>query len=155
MEKQNRDVVALVDVKAHPRDLRRKRRGMHPKGFNYLACHGGWLAGGLEPHPYPPLLRTPFFPIEGISLIPINMSRSPSPTITLPTLSASQRLLHLRSDSLSTAEPLVLPIPAPISLSLCDPRFAPRARMKRALDIEQHRRIHLGHKSCCLRRLPP
>src|SRR3954449_7024599 len=34
MVKQNRDVVALVDVKAHPRDLRRKRRGMHPKGFN-------------------------------------------------------------------------------------------------------------------------
>src|SRR3954451_13718467 len=34
MVKQNRDVMALVDVKAHPRDLRRKRRGMHPKGFN-------------------------------------------------------------------------------------------------------------------------
>src|SRR4051812_2937971 len=33
MVKQNRDVMALVDVKAHPRDLRRKRRGMHPKGF--------------------------------------------------------------------------------------------------------------------------
>src|SRR5215203_1165183 len=31
---QNRNVMALVDVEAHPRDLRRKRRGMHPKGFN-------------------------------------------------------------------------------------------------------------------------
>src|SRR5215204_4586345 len=30
---QNRNVMALVDVEAHPRDLRRKRRGMHPKGF--------------------------------------------------------------------------------------------------------------------------
>src|SRR5829696_8129684 len=33
---QNRNVMALVDVEAHPRDLRRKRRGMHPKGFNQL-----------------------------------------------------------------------------------------------------------------------
>src|SRR3954452_5898264 len=66
MVKQNRDVVALVDVKAHPRDLRRKRRGMHPKGFNYLACHGGWLADGLDPDPSPPLLRPPFFLLEGI-----------------------------------------------------------------------------------------
>ena len=29
-------IIALVDVEAHPRDLRRKRRGMHPKGFNEL-----------------------------------------------------------------------------------------------------------------------
>src|SRR4051812_41358746 len=36
MVKQNRDVMALVDVKAHPRDLRRKRWGMHPKGFKRL-----------------------------------------------------------------------------------------------------------------------
>jgi hypothetical protein len=28
MVEQDRDVVALVDVDAHPRDLRRKRRGM-------------------------------------------------------------------------------------------------------------------------------
>src|SRR3954452_6545486 len=37
MVKQNRDVMALADVEAHPRDLRRKRRGMHPKGFKGLA----------------------------------------------------------------------------------------------------------------------
>src|SRR5215204_1898741 len=37
---QNRDVMALVDVEAHPRDLRRKRRGMHPKGFNGDTSHG-------------------------------------------------------------------------------------------------------------------
>src|SRR5215204_4977799 len=36
---QNRNVMALVDVEAHPRDLRRKRRGMHPKGFKGQVCH--------------------------------------------------------------------------------------------------------------------
>src|SRR3954462_14930825 len=34
---QNRDVVALADVEAHPQDLRRKRRGMSPKGIQGLA----------------------------------------------------------------------------------------------------------------------
>src|SRR3954452_3414632 len=40
MVEQNRDVMALVDVEAHPRDLRRKRRGMHPKGSRSLDL--GW-----------------------------------------------------------------------------------------------------------------
>src|SRR5215207_7134569 len=47
---QNRNVMALVDVEAHPRDLRRKRRGMHPKGFSYVtdlarlfALAKGWV----------------------------------------------------------------------------------------------------------------
>jgi hypothetical protein len=30
-----------VDVEAHPRDLRRKRRGMHPKGFKLFLIHLG------------------------------------------------------------------------------------------------------------------
>src|SRR5829696_4969544 len=45
---QNRNVMALVDVEAHPRDLRRKRRGMHPKGFNQLPQVRTRLAGRVD-----------------------------------------------------------------------------------------------------------
>src|SRR3954454_15179975 len=37
---QDRDVVALVDLEAHPRDSRRKRRGMSPKGMQVRRLAG-------------------------------------------------------------------------------------------------------------------
>src|SRR5215207_9042139 len=47
---QNRNVMALVDVEAHPRDLRRKRRGMHPKGFKHALVRDAAHESLLKTH---------------------------------------------------------------------------------------------------------